>query len=95
MLGANGIVGGGPPLVAGAALAAKLKGTGGVSIAFVGDGGSNQGTRLRGHEPGRRCWKLPAIFVIENNGYGEATAAQLLGGLDDIADRAPGSACRA
>ncbi len=44
MLGANGIVGGGPPLVCGAALAAKTLGTGGVAVAFVGDGGSNQGT---------------------------------------------------
>src|SRR6516162_3366063 len=41
MLGANGIVGGGPPLICGTALAAKLKGTGGVSVAFFGDGGSN------------------------------------------------------
>ena len=44
MLGANGIVGGRPPLICGAALAAKIKGTGGVSVAFFGDGGSNQGT---------------------------------------------------
>lgn len=44
MMGANGIVGGGPPLVCGAALAAKTLKTGGVAIAFVGDGGSNQGT---------------------------------------------------
>ena len=44
MMGANGIVGGGPPLICGAGLAAKQLGTGGVAIAFVGDGGSNQGT---------------------------------------------------
>ena len=41
MMGANGIVGGGPPLICGAALAAKTLGTGGVAVAFVGDGGSN------------------------------------------------------
>ena len=46
MLGANGIVGGGPPLVCGAALTAKYLKTGGVAVAFVGDGGSNQGTTL-------------------------------------------------
>ncbi len=44
MMGANGIVGGGPPLICGAALTAKTSKTGGVAIAFVGDGGSNQGT---------------------------------------------------
>ena len=44
MMGANGIVGGGPPLICGAALTAKTLKTGGVAIAFVGDGGSNQGT---------------------------------------------------
>ena len=47
MMGANGIVGGGPPLICGAALTAKTLKTGGVAIAFVGDGGSNQGTTLR------------------------------------------------
>src|SRR5262249_48665789 len=46
MLGANGIVGGGPPLICGTALAAKIKGTGGVSVVFFGDGASNQGTTL-------------------------------------------------
>src|ERR1700741_335012 len=43
MLGANGIVGGGPPLICGTGLAAKLQGNGGVSVAFFGDGGGNQG----------------------------------------------------
>ena len=47
MMGANGIVGGGPPLVCGAALTAKTLKTGGVAVAFVGDGASNQGTDLR------------------------------------------------
>ena len=46
MMGANGIVGGGPPLACGAALAAKQKDDGGVAVVFVGDGGSNQGTTL-------------------------------------------------
>jgi TPP-dependent pyruvate/acetoin dehydrogenase alpha subunit len=48
MLGANGIVGGGPPLICGTALAAKIKGTGGVGVAFFGDGASNlRGSRTR------------------------------------------------
>ena len=54
MLGANGIVGGGPPLVCGAALTAKTLKTGGVAVAFVGDGASNQGTTLESLQPGDR-----------------------------------------
>ncbi len=72
MLGANGIVGGGPPLICGAALTAKVLGTGGVAVAFVGDGGSNQGTTLESYNLAA-VWKLPAVFVIEDNGYAEST----------------------
>uniref|UniRef100_A0A8J4H7T8 Thiamine pyrophosphate-dependent dehydrogenase E1 component subunit alpha n=1 Tax=Acidicaldus sp. TaxID=1872105 RepID=A0A8J4H7T8_9PROT len=74
MLGANGIVGGGPPLICGAALTAKTLKTGGVAIAFVGDGGSNQGTTLEAYNLAS-VWRLPAIFVVEDNGYAESTAA--------------------
>jgi pyruvate dehydrogenase E1 component alpha subunit len=74
MMGANGIVGGGPPLVCGAALSAKTLGTGGVAIAFVGDGGSNQGTTLESYNLAN-VWNLPAIFVIEDNEYAESTAS--------------------
>ena len=74
MLGANGIVGGGPPLVCGAALTAKYLKTGGVAVAFVGDGGSNQGTTLESYNLAK-VWQLPVIFVVEDNGYAEATAA--------------------
>ena len=74
MLGANGIVGGGPPLVCGAALSAKTRKTGGVAVAFVGDGGSNQGTTLESLNLAM-VLNLPAIFVIEDNGYAEATAS--------------------
>jgi TPP-dependent pyruvate/acetoin dehydrogenase alpha subunit len=74
MMGANGIVGGGPPLVCGAALSAKTRKTGGVTVAFVGDGGSNQGTVLESYNLAK-VWNLPVIFVIEDNGYGEATAS--------------------
>ncbi len=74
MMGANGIVGGGPPLICGAALTAKTLGTGGVAIAFVGDGGSNQGTTLESYNLAK-VWNLPAIFVVEDNGYAESTAS--------------------
>jgi TPP-dependent pyruvate/acetoin dehydrogenase alpha subunit len=74
MLGANGIVGGGPPLICGAALSAKTLRTGGVAIAFVGDGGSNQGTTLESMNLAK-AWNLPAIFVFEDNGYAESTAS--------------------
>jgi len=75
MMGANGIVGGGPPLICGAAMTAKYKKTGGVAVAFVGDGGSNQGTTLESYNLAN-VWKLPAIFVIEDNGYAESTSAE-------------------
>ncbi|QPC41963.1 thiamine pyrophosphate-dependent dehydrogenase E1 component subunit alpha [Kaustia mangrovi] len=72
MMGANGIVGGGPPLICGAALSAKTLKTGGVAVAFVGDGGSNQGTTLESYNLAK-VWDLPAVFVVEDNGYAEAT----------------------
>ena len=74
MMGANGIVGGGPPLICGAALSAKTLKTGGVAIAFVGDGGSNQGTTLEAYNLAK-IWDLPAIFIVEDNGYAESTAS--------------------
>jgi len=74
MMGANGIVGGGPPLICGAALTAKYLKTGGVAVAFVGDGGSNQGTTLESYNLAR-VWQLPVIFVVEDNGYAESTAS--------------------
>jgi pyruvate dehydrogenase E1 component alpha subunit len=75
MLGANGIVGGGPPLICGAALTAKTMKTGGVAIAFVGDGGSNQGTTFESYNLAK-VWNLPAIFIVEDNGYAESTASK-------------------
>ena len=87
MMGANGIVGGGPPLICGAALAAKVQGTDNVAVAFVGDGGSNQGTTLESLNLAQ-VWKLPAIFIAENNGYAEATSRDYAVGADSIAGRA-------
>ncbi len=89
MMGANGIVGGGPPLICGAGLAAKTLGTGGVAIAFVGDGGSNQGTTFESLNLAS-VWNLPCIFVIENNGYAESTSSKWSIACDDAADRASG-----
>ena len=74
MMGANGIVGGGPPLICGAALTAKTLKTGGVAVAFVGDGASNQGTTFESYNLAK-VWNLPAVFVVEDNGYAEATAS--------------------
>jgi TPP-dependent pyruvate/acetoin dehydrogenase alpha subunit len=87
MLGANGIVGGGPPLICGRALASKHKGDGGVAVAFFGDGASNQGTTLESLNLAT-VWNLPAIFVAENNGYAESTSSSWSVASDDIADRA-------
>ena len=89
MLGANGIVGGGPPLICGTALAAKQRNTGGVGVAFFGDGASNQGTTLEALNLAS-VWNLPAIFVAENNGYAEATSSTWSVASDNIADRAAG-----
>ena len=74
MMGANGIVGGGPPLACGAGLAAKTLNTGGVAVAFVGDGASNQGTTFESFNLAK-VWNLPVIFVVEDNGYAESTAS--------------------
>ena len=87
MLGANAIVGGSPPLVIGAALTAKTRRNGKVAVAFTGDGGSNQGTVFEAMNMAV-VLKLPAIFVIENNGFGEGTAASYACGTDDLAGRA-------
>ncbi|WP_322053829.1 thiamine pyrophosphate-dependent dehydrogenase E1 component subunit alpha [Paraburkholderia bannensis] len=89
MLGANGIVGAGGPLTCGAALAAKQKKTGGVGVCFFGDGASNQGVIFESMNLAT-VWRLPVIFVAENNGYAEATASTWSVAADNIADRANG-----
>ena len=89
MMGANGIVGGSPPLICGAGLAAKTLGKKAVAVAFVGDGGSNQGTTFESLNLAS-VWQLPCIFVVENNGYAEATSVKYSTACDDIADRANG-----
>ncbi len=89
MMGANGILGAGAPLVCGAALAAKFRGDGAVAISFVGDGASNQGTFLESLNLAA-VWNLPAIFVVENNGYAESTSRDYAVAVDSYVDRAAG-----
>jgi TPP-dependent pyruvate/acetoin dehydrogenase alpha subunit len=74
-LGTNGIVGGGIPLAAGAALSAKRRGRSEVAVCFFGDGALNQGLLFEVLNMAA-IWQLPAIFVCENNGYGEFTASE-------------------
>lgn len=89
MLGANGIVGAGLPIAVGAGLATKIRGSGEVVACFFGEGASNEGTF---HESLNMasCWKLPVIFVCENNLYNVFTRAQDVTSVKDIADRAKG-----
>lgn len=89
MMGANGIVGGGPPLACGAALATQRQGRNKVAVAFVGDGGSNQGTTLESLNLAK-IWNLPLIFVIEDNGYAEATSSKYSIAAESNAVRARG-----
>jgi pyruvate dehydrogenase E1 component alpha subunit len=89
MLGANGIVGGGPPMNCGVGLSAKVRGTDQVGVSFTGDGGSNQGTFLESLNLAS-VWHLPSIFVVENNGYAESTSDRFHASGVDIAKRADG-----
>lgn len=81
MLGANAIVGGAAPLALGAALKSKTRGDRGVAVAFAGDGATNQGTTFEAMNMAV-VLKLPLIFVIENNGYGEHTGVGYAVGND-------------
>lgn len=86
MIGANAIVGGGPPLCNGAALGAKTRGTRDVALSFSGDGSANQGTVMEAQNLAV-VLKLPHIFMFENNGYAEGTAANYGLGCDDLTHR--------
>jgi 2-oxoisovalerate dehydrogenase E1 component len=87
ILGANGIVGASMPIGVGAALAAKLRGTRQVVIAFFGDGAANQGIF---HEALNLAgvWQLPIIFVCENNQYALNTPYQQTTAVAEVAQRA-------
>lgn len=87
MLGANGIVAGGIPIVTGAGLAAQLDGEGRVAVSFFGDGASNAGPF---HESVNiaAAWKLPMIYVCENNLWAAQTPSASTLALPDVASRA-------
>jgi len=86
-LGQNGIVGGGVAMTTGAALAAQIKGSKQVAVAFYGEGASNQGVV---HETMNMAsiWKLPMIFVCENNQFGVTTRVDRSTSVRDISVRA-------
>ncbi len=87
MLGANGIVAGGIPIITGAGLAAQLEGKGRVAVSFFGDGASSAGPF---HESVNiaALWKLPMLYVCENNLYGVNTPAAEAVSTKDVAERA-------
>jgi TPP-dependent pyruvate/acetoin dehydrogenase alpha subunit len=89
MLGCNGIVGGGIGITAGAALSAQLRGTDQVSVGFFGDGAANTGIA---HEAMNlaAAWRLPAIFVCENNQYALSMPYAKAVAAPDIATRGAG-----
>ncbi len=89
MLGANGIVAGGISIVTGAGLAAQLEGKGRVAVSFFGDGASNAGPF---HESINiaAAWKLPMLYVCENNLWSANTAAATTLAVGDVAARASG-----
>jgi pyruvate dehydrogenase E1 component alpha subunit len=88
-MGANAVVGGGLPQIAGAALAFKLRNEPRVAVAFFGDGATNTGAF---HESMNlaQLWKLPVLFVLENNGWAESTPAtqQLPLAVEEMGQRA-------
>jgi len=89
MLGANGVVGGGFNIAVGAGISSLIKKTDQVAVCFFGDGASNRGTF---HEALNLAavWKLPVLFVNENNQYASTTPTSFATSAERIADRAKG-----
>ena len=89
MLGANGIVGSNVPVATGAALTAQVLGTDNVSVVFVGDGAAHPGALHESmHLAG--VWKLPILFVCENNRYAQSTPMEYAVAGASVASRAAG-----
>ena len=86
-LGETSIVGSGVPVAAGAALGAQLQGNGRVALCFFGDGATSEGAAHEGMNLAA-VWKLPAVFVCENNLYGMSTPVADAIPVKDLADRA-------
>ncbi|MHC5227186.1 thiamine pyrophosphate-dependent dehydrogenase E1 component subunit alpha [Enterococcus sp. LJL99] len=86
MLGANGMVGGGFPIAVGAGLRNKYLKTKDVAICFFGDGAANEGTFHEGINMAA-IWKLPVVFVCENNSFAESTSVKYASGSKTIAER--------
>lgn len=89
ILGANGIVGGGPPISVGAALANKMRENDAVAVSFSGDGSVNEGAVFEAMNLAV-VLKVPAVFVIEDNYYGEFTGAGYANGCEDLKARTEG-----
>ena len=89
MLGANAIVGGSIGLATGGAFAHQVKGTPNVSVSFFGDGGAGQGILYESMNLAS-IWKLPVIYVCENNGWAESTPASYSQSVEDLSRRADG-----
>jgi len=89
ILGQSGTIGGTFPIAAGAAFAAQYKGTDQVCVCFFGDGTSNRGTF---HESMNvaAAWKLPVVWICENNGYAISRTVNVMTGNPNIVDRACG-----
>ncbi|RJR18482.1 MAG: thiamine pyrophosphate-dependent dehydrogenase E1 component subunit alpha [Desulfobacteraceae bacterium] len=87
IMGANGIVGGGIPIATGAAFASKYKKNTDVIVCFFGEGSAGEGTF---HESLNMAslWKLPIVYVCENNGWAEFTSQSVHMPIKDVADRA-------
>jgi pyruvate dehydrogenase E1 component alpha subunit len=87
ILGANGVVGGGLPIITGAGFSIKMRKTDQVAVCFFGDGASNRGSV---HEAMNMAsiWKLPVIFVVENNRYASTTPQKYACSVRDISSRA-------
>jgi pyruvate dehydrogenase E1 component alpha subunit len=86
-LGANGVVGGGIPIAVGAALSQKMRKSPYMTVSFFGDGATNQGAF---HESVNLAavWKLPVLFVCENNHYAMSTPIHKQMNISDLSQRA-------
>jgi pyruvate dehydrogenase E1 component alpha subunit len=89
VVGANGVVGAGAPMMNGVAFAQKQLGTGRIAVAYYGDGASNQGNVYEAMNLAQ-LWKLPTLFVCENNRYAESTPYWQQVPVEDLAVRGAG-----